>query len=49
MVQRVSLAVSGQPIQADVTPSAMRELSLTSGDAVVAVVKATQVVLHPVR
>lgn len=47
LVQRVSLRVAGQPIQADVTPSALRELSLRTGDEVVAVVKATQVALHP--
>ena len=47
LVQRVSLDVAGQRIHADVTPSALRELSLGNGDAVVAVVKATQVTLHP--
>ena len=47
LVQRVSLDVSGQRIHADVTPSALLELSLGNGDAVVAVVKATQVTLHP--
>ncbi|MBK7822767.1 MAG: ABC transporter ATP-binding protein [Tessaracoccus sp.] len=49
LVQRVSLLVGGQPIHADVTPSALRELSLADGTAVVAVVKATQVALHPSR
>ncbi len=48
LVQRVSLEVAGQRIQADVTPSAMRDLGLAPGDRVVAVVKATQVALHPV-
>jgi len=47
MVQRVSLEVAGQRINADVTPSALRELRLAPGDAVVAVVKATQVALYP--
>jgi molybdate transport system ATP-binding protein len=49
LVQRVSLLVGGQRIHADVTPSALRELALAEGDAVVAVVKATQVALHPTR
>lgn len=48
MVQRVILEVAGQRIQADVTPSALRDLGLAQGDRVVAVVKATQVSLHPV-
>ncbi|WP_226997176.1 TOBE domain-containing protein [Tessaracoccus aquimaris] len=48
LVQRVSLEVAGQRIQADVTPSAMRELGIAPGDRIVAVVKATQVALHPV-
>lgn len=47
-VQRVSLEVAGQRIHADVTGSALRELSLGEGDQVFAVVKATQVALHPV-
>ncbi len=49
LVQRVSLLIGGQRIHADVTPSALRELALAEGDAVVAVVKATQVALHPTR
>ncbi|HOA26325.1 MAG TPA: ABC transporter ATP-binding protein [Arachnia sp.] len=49
LVQRVSLLAGGQRIHADVTPSALRELALAEGDAVVAVVKATQVALHPTR
>lgn len=48
-MQRVSLLIGGQRIHADVTPSALRELALAEGDAVVAVVKATQVALHPTR
>lgn len=47
LVQRVGLDVDGQRIHADVTPSALRELSLGVDDDVVAVVKATQVSLHP--
>lgn len=47
MVQRVSLDVSGQRIQADVTPAALRELDLAPGERVVASVKATQVAIHP--
>ncbi|MFT3887683.1 MAG: ABC transporter ATP-binding protein [Arachnia sp.] len=49
LVQRVSLDVSGQRLHADVTPAALRELALADGDAVVAVIKATQVALHPSR
>ena len=37
-----------QRIRADVTPGALRGLSLGLGDKVIAVVKATQVALHPV-
>ncbi|SHJ34785.1 molybdate transport system ATP-binding protein [Tessaracoccus bendigoensis DSM 12906] len=48
LVQRVSLEVGSQRIHADVTPSALRDLHLGEGEAVVAVVKATQVALHPV-
>lgn len=48
LVQRIGLDVSGQRIHADVTPGALRELSLGLGDKVIAVVKATQVALHPV-
>lgn len=47
LVQRVSLTAGRQRIHADVTPSALHELALTAGDAVVAVVKATQVTLYP--
>ena len=46
-VQRVLLDVAGQRIAADLTPSAVRDLELAPGHHVVAVVKATQVSLHP--
>lgn len=46
-VQRVTLAVAGQRIAADLTPASVRELALAPGDDVLAVVKATQVALHP--
>ncbi|MFT3876951.1 MAG: ABC transporter ATP-binding protein [Propioniciclava sp.] len=49
LVQRVSLAVAGQRIHADVTPAALVDLALAEGDQVVAVIKATQVALHPSR
>ncbi|MHA6512532.1 TOBE domain-containing protein [Tessaracoccus sp. Z1128] len=46
-VQRVTLEVAGQRIAADLTPAAVRDLSLTPDLTVTAVVKATQVSLHP--
>ena len=47
LVQRVSLLVAGQRIHADVTSGAVSDLAFTEGDAVVAVIKATAVSLHP--
>lgn len=44
-VQRITLEVAGQRVAADLTPGAVRELALTPGDHVVAVLKATQVAL----
>lgn len=46
-VQRVVLEVAGQQLAADLTPESVRELGLAPGDRVVAVIKATQVALHP--
>lgn len=46
-VHRVTLEVAGQQIAADVTPAAVRELGLGAGKPVAAVLKATQVALHP--
>ncbi|MDO5068312.1 MAG: ATP-binding cassette domain-containing protein [Propionibacteriaceae bacterium] len=45
--QRVSLEVAGQHIAADVTAAAAAELGVRSGMRLVAVVKATEVSLHP--
>ncbi|MFD0867188.1 TOBE domain-containing protein, partial [Tessaracoccus lubricantis] len=45
-VQRVTLAVAGQRMAADLTPEAVRELALAPGEPVVAVLKATQVALY---
>lgn len=46
-VQRITLTIAGQRVAADLTPAAVAELALAPGEHVVAVLKATQVSLHP--
>lgn len=43
----VGLVAAGQPFRAELTPAAVAELAVTPGSTVYAVVKATQVALHP--
>ncbi|NLE96773.1 MAG: ABC transporter ATP-binding protein [Propionibacterium sp.] len=43
----VTVDLGGQPLRASLTPGAVAELALMPGDDVVAVIKATQVRLHP--
>ena len=46
-VQRVTLEIAGQAVDADLTPAAVRDLELAPGAQVFAVIKATEISIYP--